>query len=178
MFLFSLSPFDVVLCVVLHPYFLFLIVAFFSHAGLYSFSFPKDFSFLSLVICCTAWPRSIWWSNVAKLWVDWGLHHCPDPDCICNHLELTTRLNWWKRLWKYGSLEPWQGILIYMCMHVDVWVHSKCLSTCSISSADWVLLWDLQQLTANGNGSAKLIRILGLTLERGICLLLRNVWCP
>lgn len=59
MFLFSLSPFDVVLCVVLHPYFLFLIVAFFSHAGLYSFSFPKDFSFLSLVICCTAWPRSI-----------------------------------------------------------------------------------------------------------------------
>lgn len=122
-FLFSLSPFDVVVCVVLQPYFLFLIVAFFSQASHYSFSFPKDFSLVSVVICCTAWPRSIWWSNVARLW----LASLPRPRL---HLQssgtdyMPELIREAVEIWISGALARYP----LMCMHVDVWVHLKCLS--------------------------------------------------
>lgn len=57
-------------------------------------AFLNTFSFVSLVhLCRTVWPPSMRWSNVAELWVDLGLHHPPEPDCICSLLELTTFLN-------------------------------------------------------------------------------------
>ncbi|XP_064920846.1 uncharacterized protein LOC135579593 isoform X1 [Columba livia] len=41
----------------------------------------------------SVWPPSMRWSNVAELQVDLRLHHHPEPDCICSHLELTTCSN-------------------------------------------------------------------------------------
>lgn len=57
-FAFLKSPFDVFLSVVPHPYFLsiFIYCCFFTHACLYSFSFPKYFLFC---LSCPSLPYSL-----------------------------------------------------------------------------------------------------------------------